>query len=89
MDRPGIPKLIEKHGVFPNMIVGTYNTTFTMLALCRAGLGVSICSKTFLWDDLQESPKPDRELYFFLPMTSWRPIKSQSVPKRAATAHGR
>lgn len=59
-------KMIEKYGVSPNVIVRTYNT-FTMLALCRSGLGVSICSKTFLWDDLKKSRRPDRELYCFLP----------------------
>lgn len=59
-------KLIEKYGVSPNVIVRTYNT-FTMLALCRAGLGVSICSKTFLWDDLKQNRGPDRELYCLLP----------------------
>ncbi len=59
-------KMLEKYGVSPNVIVRTYNT-FTMLALCRSGLGVSICSKTFLWDDLKKSRRSDRELYCFLP----------------------
>lgn len=59
-------KMLEKYGFSPNVIVRTYNT-FTMLALCRSGLGVSICSKTFLWEDLKKSRRPDRELYCFLP----------------------
>ncbi len=59
-------KMIEKYGFSPNVMARTYNT-FTMLALCRSGLGVSICSKTFLWDDLKKSRKPDRDLYCFLP----------------------
>ncbi len=59
-------KMLEKYGFSPNVIVRTYNT-FTMLALCRSGLGVSICSKTFLWEDLKKSRQPDRELYCFLP----------------------
>lgn len=59
-------KMIEKYGFSPNVMVRTYNT-FTMLALCRAGLGVSICSKTFLWDDLKKSRRPDKDIYCFLP----------------------
>ncbi|MFV0496610.1 MAG: LysR family transcriptional regulator [Candidatus Fimivivens sp.] len=59
-------KMTEKYGFSPNVILRTYNT-FTMLALCRAGLGVSICSKTFLWNDLKKNHTPDRELYCFLP----------------------
>ena len=59
-------KMIEKYGFEPNVMARTYNT-FTMLALCRSGLGVSICSKTFLWDDLKKSKRADRDLYCFLP----------------------
>lgn len=59
-------KMIERYGFSPNVMVRTYNT-FTMLALCRSGLGVSICSKTFLWDDLKKSRRQDKDLYCFLP----------------------
>ena len=51
-------KVIEKYGFSPNVIVRTYNS-FTMLELCRSGLGVAICSKTFLWNDLKKRSKKD------------------------------
>ena len=59
-------KMVEKYGFSPNVMVRTYNT-FTMLALCRSGIGVSICSKTFLWDELKKSRKTDKDFYCFLP----------------------
>lgn len=55
-----------KEGGFEPMVSAhTYNT-MTMLALCRAGIGVSLCAKTFLWDELKKANKSSSDLFCFL-----------------------
>lgn len=54
----------KEGGFEPLVAAHTYNT-LTMLALCRSGLGVSLCAKTFLWDELKKG-KRSSEVYCFL-----------------------
>ncbi|MEG1932544.1 MAG: LysR family transcriptional regulator, partial [Pygmaiobacter sp.] len=55
----------KEDGFEPLVAAHTYNT-LTMLALCRAGLGISLCAKTFLWDDLKKGNNPTGDLFCFL-----------------------
>lgn len=61
-----IHQISAKEGGFqPQVAAHTYNT-LTMLALCRSGLGVCLCAKTFLWDELEKGNTPDTDLFCFL-----------------------